>query len=392
MAEDPKYITRLMRIRCDKGTMDNYINIETDHGVVAGADQQPVLNANDHTDKNIIHCGNCESDENPERMFRKAAVSALMGPAGFFIGDAVTDLLEDVGIMTCKCRPNTPVPWIFTNESNVLDGAPALTMDSKVACRYGGVIEFVPLEEYPEEMAEEAEGEGQTETEEAERENAAAADSEAAAAVGAAMAAIGEAVSFEKIKGILEDASLEIGKKQLKILQGVVSGVDPMVQVVREWQSHKTGTKAVGISASATPSIFVFDIGIVVAADHQGNIGIQWTPGGGVTAGTPSANLGITVQETNAADIESLTGEGYNLGGSVGAEYMLGGDFNIIPRKDGGYYYELTVTGGLGAGGEVHAAWGETKEIECLNINIYDAWDKFKETVEGMEMEDRKHG
>ena len=65
---------------------------------------------------------------------------------------------------------------------------------------------------------------------------------------------------------------------------------------------------------------------------------------------------------------------------------MLGGDFNMIPRKDGGYYYGLTVTGGLGAGGEVHAAWGETKEIECLNINIYDAWDKFKETVEGMEL------
>ena len=32
------------------------------------------------------------------------------------------------------------------------------------------------------------------------------------------------------------------------------------------------------------------------------------------------------------------------------------------------------------------------EEIACLSINIYDAWDKFKETVEGMDLEDRQHG
>ena len=154
MADDPKYITRLMRIRCSKGTMDNYINVGTDHGVLAGAEQQPVLNANDHTEENIIHCGNCESDENPERMFRKGLASDLMESVGIFFGDLITDALEDMGIMTCKCKPNTPVPWIYTNESNILEGAPALTMESKVACRYGGVIEFVPLEQYPPEEPE----------------------------------------------------------------------------------------------------------------------------------------------------------------------------------------------------------------------------------------------
>ncbi len=160
MADDPKYITRLMRIRCTKGTMDNYINVDVDHGVLAGAEQQPVLNANDHTEKNIIHCGNCESDENPERMFRKGLVSGLMGPLGFLLADSVTNFLEDVGIMTCKCKPNTPKPWLFTNEDNILEGAPALTMNSKLACRYGGTISFVPLDEYPPEepaqMSEEA--------------------------------------------------------------------------------------------------------------------------------------------------------------------------------------------------------------------------------------------
>ena len=158
MSDDLQYITRLMRIRCDKGTMDNYINVDRDHGVLAGGDLQPVLNANDHTKKNIIHCGNCESEENPERMFRKGLVAGLMGPVGFLAAGSVTDLLEDVGIMTCKCKPNTPQPWIFTNEDNILEGAPALTMKSKLACRYGGVISFVPLNEYPpEEPAEMAE-------------------------------------------------------------------------------------------------------------------------------------------------------------------------------------------------------------------------------------------
>lgn len=165
MSDDLQYITRLMRIRCDKGTMDNYINVDRDHGVLAGGELQPVLNANDHTEKNIIHCGNCESDENPERMLRKWLVAGDMGSLGFLMADSVTALLEDVGIMTFKCKPNTPHPWIFTNEDNILEGAPALTMKSKLACRYGGVISFVPLNEYPleepaqmaEEMVEETE-------------------------------------------------------------------------------------------------------------------------------------------------------------------------------------------------------------------------------------------
>lgn len=143
MAGDSKYVTRLMKMRCSMGTMENYINCERDHGVLAGAEQQPVLNANDHTEKNIIHFGSCISDKNPERMFRKGLVGILLGPAEQLTGGAVTGLLETAGIMSCKCKPNTPTPWIFVNEDNILEGAPALTIDSKCACRYGGVIEFV---------------------------------------------------------------------------------------------------------------------------------------------------------------------------------------------------------------------------------------------------------
>lgn len=168
MSDDLQYITRLMRIRCDKGTMDNYINVDRDHGVLAGGDLQPVLNANDHTKKNIIHCGKCRSDGNPERMIRKdMVISGLTISGAFLFAESLADFLEDTGIITCKCRPNTPRPWIFTNEDNILEGAPALTMKSKLACRYGGVISFVPLDEYPPEEPAQMEEEIVEETEEA---------------------------------------------------------------------------------------------------------------------------------------------------------------------------------------------------------------------------------
>lgn len=135
--DDQKYVTRLMRARCSKGTMENYLNIDIDHGIVVGADVQPLMNANDHVSgRHVIHFGCCESDQNPERMFRKALV-------GRFLGGAIADALEDVGIMTCKCKPNTPNPWEFVNEDSIVEGAPALMVCSTLTCRYGGVIEII---------------------------------------------------------------------------------------------------------------------------------------------------------------------------------------------------------------------------------------------------------
>lgn len=153
------YVHRLMRIRCSHGSIDNYINIPTDHGVLAGEDQQPLLNANDHiAGKNVIHFGNCDSDENPERVFRKALVGGIIGaalPGGALLGAAVgamaSDLLEKTGIMSFKCTPKTDEVWEETNDRNILDGAPALLMKSCLTCRYGGNITLVPLDEYPEE-------------------------------------------------------------------------------------------------------------------------------------------------------------------------------------------------------------------------------------------------
>ena len=100
------YVHRLMRIRCSHGSIDNYINIPTDHGVMAGEDQQPLLNANDHiAGQNVIHFGKCDSDENPERVFRKALVGSLLG--GPLLGGLVSDVLEKTGIMSFDYKPKT---------------------------------------------------------------------------------------------------------------------------------------------------------------------------------------------------------------------------------------------------------------------------------------------
>lgn len=156
---DNKYVHRLMRARCSCGSMDNYLNIETDHGVLAGEDQEPLMNANDHiAGVNVIHFGNCNSDENPERVFRKNLVGGLLG--GGLLGGLVSDALEDIGIMSFKCTPKTDEVWEQTNDRNILDGAPALLMGSCLTCRYGGSITLVPEDEYPQEDSEEKSNEG----------------------------------------------------------------------------------------------------------------------------------------------------------------------------------------------------------------------------------------
>lgn len=166
------YVHRLMRIRCTHGSIDNYINLPTDHGVLAGEDQEPLLNANDHlAGKHIIHFGKCDSDENPERMFRKGLVGGLLGGlvggplAGALVGGLMSDALEKLGIMSFDCKPKTDEVWEETNDRNILEGAPAVLMKSCLTCRYGGIITLVPLDEYPQEKEGQGE-EGETPTDE----------------------------------------------------------------------------------------------------------------------------------------------------------------------------------------------------------------------------------
>lgn len=143
--DDEIYVHRLMKASCSCGSMDNYLNIKTDHGVLAGEDQQPLMNANDHiAGENVIHFGNCNSNKNPERVFRTLLVGSLLGPL-------TSVILAKTGIMSFKCTPKTDEVWEETNENNILEGAPALLTKSCLTCRYGGVIIIVPEDELKEE-------------------------------------------------------------------------------------------------------------------------------------------------------------------------------------------------------------------------------------------------
>lgn len=155
--EKKQYAQRLMKMHCTCGTVDNYVNIPKDHGVVAGSDQQPLLNANDHVaGKNIIHFGKCKSDKNPERLFRKS----------LFGGGLIADLLETTGIMSFDCKPKTDEVWVEVNERNILDGAPAVLMGSCLTCRYGGTITFVRPDAAQIEQPADGNGDGDGNTQE----------------------------------------------------------------------------------------------------------------------------------------------------------------------------------------------------------------------------------
>lgn len=141
--EKKMYVQRLMKMRCTCGSLDNYVNIPKDHGVVAGSDQQPLLNANDHVaGENIIHFGKCHSSDNPKYRFAKKA-GEIIGHWILLSPLLTADFLEKIGVVAVNCEPKTDEVWIETNEKNVLDGAPALLMGSCLTCRYGGTITFV---------------------------------------------------------------------------------------------------------------------------------------------------------------------------------------------------------------------------------------------------------
>lgn len=144
----PIYVTRGMKAQCSCGTAPKgqYLNVVKDHGVVAGADQQPVLNTNDHTKDTILGFGNCTSDANPKLRIQKGIVNLSMfgNPLDTIVrvvsGKSVADLMCNIGLISCKCRPDTPQVWQLGDEEHILDGAPALTKDSVLYCRNGGII------------------------------------------------------------------------------------------------------------------------------------------------------------------------------------------------------------------------------------------------------------
>lgn len=151
MSEGKKYIVHGVKAECNEGTMQNYINTDTGHGVLYQG--QPLLNANDHMPKvNLTHFGDCNSKkiyekakEQVDEKYKAEEGDGFFSKAGKFIAKTasktVLDVKETFGIH--KCELDTPIPWMFCNSEHMIDGAPALTEDSQCPCRYGGIIRIV---------------------------------------------------------------------------------------------------------------------------------------------------------------------------------------------------------------------------------------------------------
>lgn len=180
----PMYITRGMKAMCKCGTAPkgNYLNIVVDHGVIAGPEQQPVLNTNDHTTATVIGFGNCTSDANPKLRLQQSVVAGISGGltsvllggsplaviVGATVGSSIGKVLTDIGLISCKCEPDTPQVWRNGDEEHILDGAPILTKESVLYCRNGGTIYIMEEEDAPDGPQAEDSSEGENDTEEKE--------------------------------------------------------------------------------------------------------------------------------------------------------------------------------------------------------------------------------
>ncbi len=161
MDEGKKYVVYGMRLRCNQGSMENYLSTNVGHGVVYQG--QPVMNANDHQKGiHLTHFGDCsskavfeEAKREADEKYKAEEGDGFFTKAGKWLAKNVTKAAVDVKatFMSNKCELVTPLPWLFTSEDHTIDGAPALMMESLCPCALGGVISIVPVVE---EMAEES--------------------------------------------------------------------------------------------------------------------------------------------------------------------------------------------------------------------------------------------
>ncbi len=147
-----KYVVYGMKAKCSEGSMENYISTDVGHGVLYQG--QPLLNANDHTPQvNLTHFGDChskkiyeEAKKQADEKYKEDADDGFFEKAGKLLAKTVTKAAISVKENFCanKCELDTPLPWMFVNKEHMIDGAPALTVESQCACRYGGIITIVP--------------------------------------------------------------------------------------------------------------------------------------------------------------------------------------------------------------------------------------------------------
>ncbi len=155
--------------------------------------------------------------------------------------------------------------------------------------------------------------------------------------------------------------------------------VKPVVKTVEDITSNLDLTYSSGINLSVTPTAVIFNGQIGVSMDTDGNVAVQFSGGGGFSAGTSGISITGYQSVTNAPNIGKLNDEYYQIGGSIvvpieGVNVAAGGDVMFIPDKElNDVYYGLSKNFGWGSPGqEFHVEWGQTATLTQTQFNIYD--------------------
>jgi len=139
--------------KCTYGSMKNQINMRDDHGILSRKTGKAVLNANDHKwQENILGYGMCSAfcDDNNEYA---QLINSAQQNGNRFVRPRVK----------CVCHARTEEAWRDGDKHFVIEGAPVLTKESTLECRWGGVISFCDPpkpgdDDVPQTMGEKAAG------------------------------------------------------------------------------------------------------------------------------------------------------------------------------------------------------------------------------------------
>lgn len=118
-----RYVVRGATMVCSCGSHGRKINLPVCHG--SYINNKPMMNKNDWKPLvNIPEFGVCSSPTNPN-----TAKVTLVGEDGNPVAGA-------------PCTPAILSCWQNAKEDTIIDGAAALTTDSKLICSLGGIITF----------------------------------------------------------------------------------------------------------------------------------------------------------------------------------------------------------------------------------------------------------
>lgn len=122
-----EYIVRGAKMKCSCGSNKRKINLPVSHGSYVNFKEcgttKPILNADDKTEKNISYFGVCP----------------LHGEEG----NIITVIDDNGGIkVNKKCKLKLGDEWMLTKDDYLVDGKPALTTESIMFTKCGGIITF----------------------------------------------------------------------------------------------------------------------------------------------------------------------------------------------------------------------------------------------------------